>query len=102
MKTKEIEVQVLGKSFNFNLPDTIKTDDFLEIIDYVENKFKKVKNETNNLDSFKLGLLAAINITEEFYALKRENEKLRVLLNRIDNLISPVDEDNQISISFSS
>jgi cell division protein ZapA (FtsZ GTPase activity inhibitor) len=102
MKTKEIEVQILGKNFNFNLPDNIKTEDFLEIIEYVENKFKKIKKDTYDLDSFKLGLLVAVNITEEFYSLKRENQKLRVVLNNIDKMISPIEEDEQISISFSS
>ncbi len=102
MTTKEIEVLVLGKNFNFNIPDNIKTGDFLEIIDYVENKFKRIKGETADLDSFKLGLLAAINITEEFYSLKKENEKLRIVLNRIDKMIAPVDEGDRVSISFSS
>ena len=102
MKTKEIEVQILGKNFNFNLPDNIKTEDFLEIIEYVENKFKKIKKDTYDLDSFKLGLLVAVNITEEFYSLRRENQKLRVVLDNIDKMISPIEEDDQVSISFSS
>ena len=102
MKTKEIEIQIMGKNFNFNLPENLKTDDFLEIIEYVENKYKKIKGEAINLDSFKLGLLVSINITEEFFALKRENEKLRVSLSKIDKMISPIGDDDQISISFSS
>ncbi|MCP5105973.1 MAG: cell division protein ZapA [bacterium] len=104
MITKEIEVQVLGKNFNFNLPGNIRTEDFLEIIDYVENKFKKIKNETQDLDSFKLGLLASINITEEFFSLKREHRQLRELLGRIDKMVSPedIDEGEQLPISFSS
>ncbi len=102
MKTKELEVQVLGKQLIFNIPKNIKTENFLEIIDYVENKYQKIKTETLDLDSFKLGLLVAINISEEFYSIRKENEKIKVVLNRIDNTISPVDEDNRVPISFSS
>jgi cell division protein ZapA (FtsZ GTPase activity inhibitor) len=108
MRTKEIEVQVLGKHFIFNIPKTIKTEAFLEIIDYVENKFKNIKNETQDLDSFKLGLLASINITEEFFSIKKEYQKLRDALDRIDKLVSPVvvDTDNgegePLPIRFSS
>ena len=108
MKTKEIEVQVLGKHFNFNIPETIKTRDFLDIVDYVENKFKNIRNEIHDLDSFKLGLLASINITEEFFSIKKEYEKLRDALDRIDKLVSPVvvdtdnDEGEPLPIRFSS
>lgn len=104
MITKEIEVQVLGKHFNFSIPDNIKTEDFLEIIDYVENKFKRIKNEAGDLDSFKLGLLASINISEEYFSIKKEYEKLRVVLSRIDHMVSPLEEEEggQLPIVFSS
>ena len=104
MTAKEIEVQVLGKHFNFSIPENIRTEDFLEIIDYVENKFKRIKSEAVDLDSFKLGLLASINIAEEFFALKKEYEKLRVVLSRIDQMVSPVDfeEKDPLPIIFSS
>jgi cell division protein ZapA (FtsZ GTPase activity inhibitor) len=104
MITKEIEVQVLGKHFNFSIPDSIKTEDFLEIIDYVENKFKRIKNEAGDLDSFKLGLLASINICEEYFNVKKEYEKLRVVLSRIDHMVSPLEEEEgeQLPIIFSS
>ncbi len=104
MTAKEIEVQVLGKHFNFSIPENIRTEDFLEIIDYVENKFKRIKSEAVDLDSFKLGLLASINITEEFFTLKKEYEKLRVVLNRIDQIVPPVDleANDSLPIIFSS
>lgn len=102
MKSKEIEVRILGKNFNFNVPENIKTEDFLEIVDFVENKFRKIKREAGDLDSFRMGLLVSINITEEFFQLKKENEKLRAVLTNIDRMIAPVDPAKQSSISFSS
>ena len=54
MKTKEIEIQIQGKNFNFNIPENIKTEDFMGIIDFVENKFARIKSEEGELDSFKL------------------------------------------------
>jgi cell division protein ZapA (FtsZ GTPase activity inhibitor) len=102
MTSKEIEVRIMGKHFNFNIPDNIKTEDFLEIVDYIETKFKKIKSEALDLDSFKLGLLVSINIAEEFFSLKKEHEKLKVVLNRIDKMLSPVEEGEPIAISFSS
>ncbi|MCP5048013.1 MAG: cell division protein ZapA [bacterium] len=101
---KQVDVKFLGKNFNFNIPDNIKTEDFLEIIDFVEDKFSHIRKEAGDLDSFRLGLLAAINIAEEFFSLKKENEKLRAVLTNIDSMLPPVDvnQENQFAISFSS
>jgi cell division protein ZapA (FtsZ GTPase activity inhibitor) len=101
-KTREIEVQILGKNFNFNVPESMKSETFLEIVDFVENRFRKIRRGAGDIDSFKLGLLVAINITEGFFYLKNENEKLKAVLTNIDRIISPVDQDKQLSISFSS
>lgn len=102
MKSKEFEVKIMGRNFTFNIPKNIKTEEFMEIIYFVENKIKRIKSGTTDLDSFKLGLLVSINIAEEYFSLKKENEKLRVILEKIDKMISPADDGNQVSISFSS
>jgi len=98
MKTKEIEAQFLGKHFNFNVPENIKADDFLEIVDFVEKKFRQIRRETGDLDSFKFGLLAAINIAEEYFSLKKENQQLKDMLTKIDQLLPPVDSEMGIDI----
>ena len=102
MRTKEIEVQVLGRNFNFNIPKEIKPEEFLEIVDFVAGKMNRIRKETEDLDSFKLGLLTSINLAEEYFSLKRENDKLRVILDKIDRMVSPFDEGGRFSISFSS
>ena len=99
MKTKEIEVQILGKHFNFNVPENIKTEDFLEIIDFVEKKFRQIRRESGDLDSFKYGLLAAINIAEEYFSLKKENQQLKDMLTRIDQLLPPLDSEMEIDVA---
>jgi cell division protein ZapA (FtsZ GTPase activity inhibitor) len=98
MKTKEIEVQILGKHFNFNIPENIKTEDFLEIIDFVEKKYRYIRREAGDLDSFKFGLLAAINIAEEYFSLRKENTKLKTMLTKIDQLLPPVDNEMEIDL----
>jgi cell division protein ZapA (FtsZ GTPase activity inhibitor) len=91
--SKSIEVQVLGRHFVFDIPDDIKPEEFLKIIQYVESKIKKIKTDTIDLDSFKLGLLTSINIANELFSLKKENEDLKSILNKIDQIISPLEEE---------
>ncbi|MCI0470577.1 MAG: cell division protein ZapA [Candidatus Aminicenantes bacterium] len=85
---KEVSVKILGKHVEFNIPDSLRREDFLEIVAFVEKKINEIRKETDDLDSFKLGLLASINIAEEYFSLKKENERLRMMLDKIDSLVS--------------
>ena len=102
MKSRQVEVQLYGKRFVFNLSDNLKKDEFLKIVEFVREKISRIKSEANDLNSFKLSLLTSINIAEELFSLKKENEKLKKILKSIDSMITPEEEKNQISISFSS
>jgi len=98
---KEIEVLILGKRFTFQLAGDISPDEFLQIVDYVENKIKKIKNRVHELDSFRLGLLTSINIAEEFFALKKENAKLRDILVGIDAKLAAAADSDDLTIRLS-
>jgi len=100
MKAKEIDVTILGKSFSFMISGKINTDDFLEIVNHVEEKYRKIKNSTDEHDPFRLGLLTSINITEEFFHLKKENEKLNTILSKIDSIVTPGGKGKTGNISF--
>ncbi len=101
MKVKEIDVSILGKPFSFVISGKINTDDFLEIINYVEDKYSKIKNSTEENDIFRLGLLTSINLTEEFFHLKKENAKLKSILDNIDSIVSKEESKELGQISFS-
>lgn len=100
---KEIDVQILGKRVTFHLAEDVSTEEFLQIVEYVENKINKIKNRMNELDSFRLGLLASMNIAQDLFSLRKENEKMRLVLNNIDTLLSPdKKEEEDLTISLSS
>jgi cell division protein ZapA (FtsZ GTPase activity inhibitor) len=100
--SKEIEVQISGKKFVFQLADDIAVDEFMRVVEYVENKINKIKSRMNELDSQKLGLLTSINIAQDLFSLKKENEKLAQILGRIDTLLAPENEDGKLTVSLSS
>lgn len=90
---RQVEVKIMGKTFFFNLPREIKPEEFFEIAGYVESKMDQIKKELGDLDSFKLGLLTSINIAEELFTKKNENQALRNMLDKIDSIVSPLDEE---------
>lgn len=99
---KEIEVTITGKRFVFQLADDVKPEEFLQVVEYVENKINRIKSRMNELDAQKLGLLTSINIAQDLFSLKKENEKLAQILGRIDTLLSPESEDGKLTVSLSS
>jgi len=99
---KEIEVQITGKKIVFQLADDVVVEEFLRVVEYVENKITKIKSRMNELDSQKLGLLTSINIAQDLFILKKENEKLAQILSRIDTLLAPEKEDGKLTVSLSS
>lgn len=99
---KEVEVRITGKRFVFQLADDVQPEEFLQVVEYVENKINKIKSRMNELDAQKLGLLTSINIAQDLFSLKKENEKLAQILGRIDTLLSPEGEDGKLTVSLSS
>ena len=87
--SKEIEVQITGRKFVFQLTDDVVVEEFMQVVEYVENKINKIKSRMNELDSQKLGLLTSINIAQDLFFLKKENEKLVQILGKIDTLLTP-------------
>ena len=99
---QEVEVTITGKRFVFQLADDVQPEEFLQVVEYVENKINKIKSRMNELDAQKLGLLTSINIAQDLFSLKKENEKLAQILGRIDTLLSPESEDGKLTVSLSS
>ena len=102
MKKKEIGVQILGLDFVFNVPKEYNREDFLEIIRFVEDKMQSIKESASDLDPFRLSLLTTINVAEELFQLKRDNDQLRKVLGRIDHMISDSEGKSQNPIGISS
>lgn len=91
MDTK-IQVEIYGQPYAIKAganPDYIKS-----IAGYVDKKMREIATSTPTIDSLKIAVLAALNITDEFFQLKmqtqdadreieRRAERMRQLLDSI-------------------
>ena len=87
---KNIDVEILGHKY------TIRSDQeethVLEITEYLNKKIDEVLQSTNTIDTLKVVILAALNITGELFHTKNEHMALeqqiedtsRRLINFID------------------
>jgi cell division protein ZapA len=91
MDTK-IQVEIYGQTYQIKAganPDYIKG-----IAKYVDSKMREIASATPTVDSLKIAVLAALNITDEFFQLKmkqqdadREIERRTERINEILNSI---------------
>ncbi|HKZ39880.1 MAG TPA: cell division protein ZapA [Candidatus Hodarchaeales archaeon] len=73
METK-IQVEIYGQDYQIKAgadPDYIKN-----IARYVDLKMREIASSVPTVDSLKIAVLAALNITDEFFQLKRHKQDL--------------------------
>jgi cell division protein ZapA len=89
MDTK-IQVDIFGQPYSIKAgadPDYIKN-----VAGYVDAKMREIASALPTVDSLKIAVLAALNITDEFFQLKRDNsdasEELDRRAQKINQLLS--------------
>lgn len=86
-----IYVQILGQDY----PIEASSGDDLYInrlAQFVESKMKEIREETNTVDSYKLAILAAMNIADELFRLQESDDHTsRALENRAEKLVQILD-----------
>jgi len=84
MDTK-IQVEIYGQNYQIRAgadPEYIKN-----IARYVDIKMREIASGTPTVDSLKIAVLAALNITDEFFQLRRQKQDLdRELERRAEKL----------------
>lgn len=91
MDTK-IQVEIYGQSYSIKAG--ANSDHIRNIAGYVDKKMREIAASTPTIDSLKIAVLAALNITDEFYQLKvqtqdadreieRRTERMRQILDSI-------------------
>ena len=64
-----------------------------ELAHFVDAKMKAISEKTGTIDSLKVAILAALNITDEFFKLEREREEYeKRMATRAGELTEALDE----------
>lgn len=85
------EVEIYGQTYK--IKGTGRREYIQELSDYVDKKMKEISDVTDTVDSLKIAILAAINITDEYLKTKKELERAeRVVSEKIAKLIAELDQ----------
>jgi len=84
-------VQIMGHDY----PLEANTGDDLyvnRLAQFVEERMKEIKDESNVVDSYKLAVMAAMNISDELFRLRdQKGNRSDVFEEKADNLIRMLD-----------
>ncbi len=87
-----ITVDIFGNKYTIKGdadPDYIK-----ELAQFVDKKMQEVVRHTRTISSYKVAILAAINIADELYRIKADSEAAkRFVEERTANLITRIEEE---------
>jgi cell division protein ZapA len=68
-----------------------------ELASYVDKKMEEIAETTQAVDSIKLAVLAALNIADEYFRMKKDYQRLYknavVRLERMESLLSEVEKE---------
>ena len=83
---KALDVEILGQKF------TISSDAeegyMLKVAGYVDEKMQQLLQSTKSMPRSNVGMLAALNIADEYYRLKDAHEAIVNRLNQLSNKLS--------------
>lgn len=95
MKDKKIfsEVEIYGQQYKIK---GVGAEKYIEeLASYVDKKMREIAENTRTVDTLKVAILTAINITDEFFRLKRKLERTEKAITekaeKFDQLLRQID-----------
>ena len=85
-----VKVKILDSEYVLKSEEEFQ--EVYRIADYVNQKMKEVKNNTEGLSEKKIAILAALNIASDYFRLLKEKEELIDMIGRkAEQLIRYID-----------
>ena len=86
-----MKIQIYDQSYNVNADGN--EEHLNELAAYVDGKMRFIAESTHMVDSVKVAVLAALNIADEMFAMrKRQQEMEGPLRQRVQNCVSMVEK----------
>ena len=86
-----MKIQIYDQSYNVNADGN---EEYLkELAAYVDGKMRFISESTHMVDSVKVAVLAALNVADEMFTMRKRQEALEgPLRERVQNCVSMVEK----------
>ena len=88
-----VQVEIYGQQYTLRV-DGDEMPEYVEsLAAYVERKMSEIAEGSPTVDSLKLAILSALNITDEYFTLKLESDKIDdVIAKKAKALVALIDD----------
>jgi cell division protein ZapA len=86
-----MKIQIYDQSYNVNADGN---EAYLtELATYVDSKMRSIADSTHMVDSLKVAVLAALNIADETFSMRKRQQEIEgPLRQRVENCVSMVEK----------
>jgi cell division protein ZapA len=96
-----VRVEIYDQVYNLRGPDAAH---ILKLAELVDTKMRSVAEHTSTVDSLRVAVLAALNLADEFLALKKKYETIageytartNHLQNALDSALEEISKDRRV------
>lgn len=94
--SKLLTVEIYGQTYQ--LRGEGREDRIYELADYLDEQMNEIAEQTSEVDSLNIAILAALNIADSYFTLRESGEPGEIPEGKVNNLIEMLDdclEDNE-------
>lgn len=93
-------VEIFGNEYFVKADEQIEVDHVNELAKYVDKKMREIATTTSVVSTAKVAILAALNVADELFAVRRDQQNLSVkdreVEERLARLIQTLEETQKI------
>ncbi len=91
MTEKIVEIEIYGQKYRIKVKGDEDEKYIGRLTSLVDQKMREIGEKSRSVDPFKIAVLAALNIADEYYLSRRELEQLNDIIGQMENEIESLE-----------
>ena len=92
MNDKIIQIEVFGQKYKIRVKGEEDEKYIGLLTSYLDEKMRDVALKSKSSDSLKIAVLAALNITDEFFLTRKQMDQMDEVMGRMENEIESLED----------
>jgi len=92
MIDKIVEIEIFGQKYRIRVKGEEDEKYISHLTSYVDQKMREVAVKSKSVDSLKIAVLAALNITDEYFLSQKKLDQLNEVIGRMESDIESLED----------
>lgn len=91
MTDKIVEIEIYGQKYRIKVKGDEDEKYIGRLTSFVDQKMREIGEKSHSVDLFKIAVLAALNIADEYYLSRRQLEQLNDIIGQMESEIESLE-----------